>query len=635
MKKMIQRILGISTAVVMLLFLLSNYMLQIKSLEKEQVHASQDLFWQIEQILERNNEQLTEVKSNFKEDCMIRAKAAAYILKDRPDILNNPSEIKHLTELLQIDELHAFDSEGTLYAGSEPKYFGYTFYSGKQMNFFLPMLKDHSLALCQDISPNTAEGKLMQYAAAWQEDFNNIIQIGMEPKRIIALTERNQISQVFSMLTADQNTVLYAVNPETYEILGSTESDLVGQTLTDITIPIEKIASGNEFFFTQINGVSNFCVFSQRDDILLGRSYPAKLFYSAVNKSTLTLVLFLAAIFAIMLAAISLYLDKNIITAISAINKKLEKISNGNLNEQVDVHTTPEFNELSGYINRMVESLLNSADKVSTILDIIDLPIGTYEYGPGMERVLASRRIPSILGLSETESQKILADSHLFEKELEKILQNPFAEEQSIYQMDGSPNRYIKIESFTRGSNTLGILLDVTEEILERLQIEQERDYDLLTGLYCRRAFYTHLDALFSQPELLKHSAMVMIDANSLKQINDIHGHQNGDRYLRAIADSIRSIRAPHRLYARLGGDEFSVLIYDCDSREELQKYLDELYDKSEKPYLLNPDIPLQVTLSFSMGAAFYDKDGTSYHELLKWADGRMYEDKRQKKKNR
>lgn len=59
--------------------------------------------------------------------------------------------------------------------------------------------------------------------------------------------------------------------------------------------------------------------------------------------------------------------------------------------------------ELSGHINQMVHSLLQTTDKLSSVLDIAQIPIGVYEYNKGVERVRITNRVPDILGLSETE----------------------------------------------------------------------------------------------------------------------------------------------------------------------------------------------------------------------------------------
>lgn len=112
--------------------------------------------------------------------------------------------MEKVANLLDVDEFHLFDPDGTLYGGSQPKYFGLNFRSGEQMQFFLPMLSDRSLELCQDITPNTAEQKLMQYAAVWREDGEGIVQIGMTPGRVLEAKKKNELSYIFSLLTAVQ-----------------------------------------------------------------------------------------------------------------------------------------------------------------------------------------------------------------------------------------------------------------------------------------------------------------------------------------------------------------------------------------------------------------------------------------------
>ena len=107
--------------------------------------------------------------------------------------------MQKIARLLQVDEFHLFDTQGNLYAGSEPKYFGLNFSSGRQMQFFLPMLKDYHLQMCQDITPNTAEGKLMQYAAVWREDRKGIIQVGLEPTTVLDSMKRTELSYIFSL----------------------------------------------------------------------------------------------------------------------------------------------------------------------------------------------------------------------------------------------------------------------------------------------------------------------------------------------------------------------------------------------------------------------------------------------------
>ena len=68
------------------------------------------------------------------------------------------------------------------------------------MQFFLPMLKDRSLELVQDIEPNTAEGKLMQYSAVWNSTGEFIVEVGFEPVNVSKVIAKNELPYIFSQL---------------------------------------------------------------------------------------------------------------------------------------------------------------------------------------------------------------------------------------------------------------------------------------------------------------------------------------------------------------------------------------------------------------------------------------------------
>ena len=145
---MLQRFLGGIIIIAMLFSLSVNYYLQINVSENEMDVSSKELFWQIEQILSQNQIELQQVTEDFRDKCLLQARNVAYIVQYNPAILEDQLEMEKVAALLEVDEFHVFNLEGEIYAGSEPKYFGYTFESGEQMQFFLPMLTDKNLSLC-------------------------------------------------------------------------------------------------------------------------------------------------------------------------------------------------------------------------------------------------------------------------------------------------------------------------------------------------------------------------------------------------------------------------------------------------------------------------------------------------------
>ena len=107
--------------------------------------------------------------------------------------------------------------------------------------------------------------------------------------------------------------------------------------------------------------------------------------------------------------------------------------------------------------------------------------------------------------------------------------------------------------------------------VAERSRIEHERDYDALTGLYSRQAFFRVCGELFEKPNTLRHAALMMTDLDNLKTINDTYGHDWGDVYLRQTAHSLQQGSPSGTVVARLSGDEFLLLFYGYETREALR----------------------------------------------------------------
>ena len=113
-------------------------------------------------MLNENDESRDELIESLKDDYIVRAKAVSYVVDAKPQVEYDVDELQKIAKLMSIDEIHLFDENGSIYSGSMPKYFGYSFDSGEQMGYFKPMLNDKSLTMCQDVTPNTSEGKAMK-----------------------------------------------------------------------------------------------------------------------------------------------------------------------------------------------------------------------------------------------------------------------------------------------------------------------------------------------------------------------------------------------------------------------------------------------------------------------------------------
>ena len=132
----------------------------------------------------------------------------------------------------------------------------------------------------------------------------------------------------------------------------------------------------------------------------------------------------------------------------------------------------------------------------------------------------------------------------------------------TIAQPDGSV-QYIVLRITRIVAQTpseVGLLEDVTSAILEQQRIERERDYDILTGLYSRQAFNRVCADLFAHPDRLRCAALLMMDLDNLKHINDTYGHDWGDQYIRQTGQCFAANTPKGTVCSRLSGDEFLLL---------------------------------------------------------------------------
>ncbi len=166
---------------------------------------------------------------------------------------------------------------------------------------------------------------------------------------------------------------------------------------------------------------------------------------------------------------------------------------------------------------------------------------------------------------------------------------------------------------------------------VERKQMTSEllrlAQYDELTSLPNRRLFHHRVKAAHAHC-LRKHSkmALLFVDIDKFKQVNDLHGHTVGDILLQELALRLkRSLRQEDRVF-RLGGDEFVVLLDEVQEREDALKVADKLRSTVLQPIYIGNVV---LTMRASLGIAVYPEDGHEVEQLLRHADEQMYLDKK------
>jgi diguanylate cyclase (GGDEF)-like protein/PAS domain S-box-containing protein len=172
-------------------------------------------------------------------------------------------------------------------------------------------------------------------------------------------------------------------------------------------------------------------------------------------------------------------------------------------------------------------------------------------------------------------------------------------------------------------SHFIGVINDVTASKQRTFHLEHEANHDALTGLANRNLFRDRLDqALYSATRNKALVAVVFIDLDGFKMINDTEGHEAGDEVLRVISKRLKASVRENDTVARLGGDEFVLVLVNQPSLRFTLRMIDRLRQSILKPVLAGRK---ELNVGASIGISVFPHDGASNGALLQAADAAMY----------
>ena len=618
----------ITTAISLIFFI--NFLSTLHSLESQQFNTFYAKSEQIIHTLESNQAELEIMQKNLDVDYLTRAKAAEYIFDRQDEIPMDTAEMQYLANLLNVDELHVIDENGIIVSGSVSQYVGIDMADHKQTRPFLALLEsgDENAYLIQEPQPNAAEGIVRQYVGVARKGTKGIVQVGFKPTRQMEAQSRNTYEYIFSKFPTDTGEELFAVDSGTGEILG--HSGGIVQSFQEEYYQLDQLKGCTKGAWKKgPNGKIMYVAAREYNDMLLCAAMPRQILFQKLLKQVFSTLLYLFIIEAVVILFLNHLVKRQVVDGIHRIIENLDSITNRNLDTTVTVGGNREFQALSLGINRMVKSIANSSDRISAIIEISGIPLAAFEYASDMTHVFATSGLKELLALPSQMAERFFSNSVLFDRYIREKMEHPLEGETDIFQINES--RYVRIHMSESPDKHLGIVTDVSNDILEKKQMKYENTHDALTGLYK----FSHFK--FLAGKLLKElpgehiCAAVMMDIDDFKSINDTFGHDTGDKYLQGFSDVMQSMPQEHFLTARRSGDEFCMMIFGCRDGKEVIGFLDLFYEALSK----NP-IALSSTesriISASSGFACTADPSANMEELLGRADQALYSIKRHTK---
>ena len=351
-KKLSMFMIGALFLTVGIIFALQTYTAQV-NMET----SSYKLMNQIDSRIKENNHEIEALVQNLNADYLAKTRAFAYMIAQRPAILNDSEKLQNIAKMIDVDELHVTDEHGVLRWGTKADYLNFDFNTSEQAIPFLAGLNDPSFEMVQKPEKNGAAGILTQYIGVARYDAKGIIQIGMHPKRLEEALANNTIDKVLTNFKIGENGYVFAIDKNTGKIIYHPQQNLVGERYDALDLPKDILNQPKQNGFMDVDGTSLFFVSLAMDDKILCAALPKSELYHERNTQTLFFFVGTCIIFSALLFLIRKLLKDNIINGINQILIALEQIGQGNLETKVAVDSNKEFVKLSKGLNYMVSNL--------------------------------------------------------------------------------------------------------------------------------------------------------------------------------------------------------------------------------------------------------------------------------------
>ena len=351
-------------------------------------------------------------------------------------------------------------------------------------------------------------------------------------------------------------------------------------------------------------------------------------------------MLVVSVVLSLIVAAIVATLGANvIIKPLSNLSKQIKTKRKYNEVIRFEPSNIYEIDEITDAITQLQINVQGFSSQVSKMISIADVGLGTFMYDRADDSVFVGQSLIDVLKLNLPQGEDIVMSRRDFLSSIENPevrsliaaglgmtkgkMRGDFSEVYQINRLSGG-TIWLRLGYTYSPTTAIGTVQDITDTMIEKARIEHERDYDALTDLLTRHAYYRRIQELFHNKDQLKITAFVMIDLDNLKHVNDTYGHSFGDSYIKTAANALKKFRDHGGIVARLSGDEFNICLPGFSSKEEVREIVERVRAELLQSSCLLAD-GTHYKVGASMGISWYPDDADSYEILMKYADHAMY----------
>lgn len=373
---------------------------------------------------------------------------------------------------------------------------------------------------------------------------------------------------------------------------------------------------------------------------------------SGANFDVIPVALVGLIVFAVFIAVdsvLAFVIYRRSITPIAKLTNAMEEINSGDRSKRLPDFKAAEYQIISEYFNALLDDFYISEDVHKTIASLSESML--FEWDTQNQSLYVSDNFKERFDLdyehASLEKGGFLdslmsdIDSRHFTNDINSLLQGKREYVENEFQVKTRSNSEIWINVKTSAiinrmgeiTKLMGVAVDINNKKKSSLQLSQKASYDFLSQLYNRSTFLKELQKLLDLKRVNETYAVLFVDVDDFKFINDRYGHNVGDEVIKYVSDTIKNCVGDDGIAGRFGGDEFVMCVTSADKVNAVEEFamsiIDNLYsgyDCAAAGVILN--------VNASVGIALCPQHGNEAEKLVGCADEAMYFVKKNGKSN-
>ena len=319
-------------------------------------------------LIDDYNSRAARARTIVDSEVLSAAHSVARSVESDPSAISNQEWLEQLADELDVDEVVITDASGVIVAATPAEDIGYDMHASTQSSAFIGAIDYPQFELAQAFQ---AQGKdsteMVKYGGVARIDQPGIIQVGVYSSRIERTMGLVDITDVAAGLNVGDGGQVLIVQDGT--IVSCRSGELVGTALSDLGLDEDELLGQTASVVMMVNGQQQRIRANSYKGYTIVAMAPTSEVYLSRNSSLISMVIFVFLLFCMVFFQVSRMVQKLVIDGIFNVNGALSRITEGNLDERVDVSTSPEFISLSDGINTTVDALKEHIEAEASRID--------------------------------------------------------------------------------------------------------------------------------------------------------------------------------------------------------------------------------------------------------------------------